>query len=138
MSDLRLLNLRQLRRGNRRPMAFDLPADAVRIDRGSPWGNPFKMMGESQRAYVIELYRHFLRERLRQDSTILRPLEGKRLACWCAPLACHGDVILEVLDAPSIDEWIDPHGTFIDVLPDGSSKVVDVRGEPLRKGTEAH
>jgi hypothetical protein len=27
----------------------------------------------------------------------LEPLRGFRLACWCAPLACHGEVILEWL-----------------------------------------
>lgn len=26
----------------------------------------------------------------------LERLRGKRLACWCAPLPCHGDVIAEV------------------------------------------
>jgi hypothetical protein len=29
----------------------------------------------------------------------LEPLRGHRLACWCAPLACHGDVIVEWLEA---------------------------------------
>lgn len=29
----------------------------------------------------------------------LEPLRGKRLACWCHPLPCHGDVIVEWLDS---------------------------------------
>lgn len=31
----------------------------------------------------------------------LEPLRGKRLACWCHPLPCHGDVIVELLEQPS-------------------------------------
>ena len=29
----------------------------------------------------------------------LEPLRGFRLACWCAPLPCHGQVILDWLDS---------------------------------------
>jgi hypothetical protein len=29
---------------------------------------------------------------------ILPELPGKDLACWCAPLACHGDVILRLVE----------------------------------------
>jgi hypothetical protein len=26
-------------------------------------------------------------------------LQGKTLGCWCKPLACHGDVIVEILES---------------------------------------
>jgi hypothetical protein len=29
----------------------------------------------------------------------LMKLKGKRLGCFCAPLACHGDVIKQYIDA---------------------------------------
>ena len=28
----------------------------------------------------------------------LKELEGKILGCWCKPLACHGDVLLELIE----------------------------------------
>jgi hypothetical protein len=28
----------------------------------------------------------------------LEELRSKRLGCWCAPKACHGDVLIELLD----------------------------------------
>jgi len=28
----------------------------------------------------------------------LEKLRGKILGCWCKPKACHGDVIIELLD----------------------------------------
>jgi hypothetical protein len=31
----------------------------------------------------------------------LGELRGKSLACWCAPLACHGDVLLRLANAPA-------------------------------------
>jgi hypothetical protein len=65
------------------------PADAVYIGRGSPWGNPFKIGQHGTREQVIERYRREVLPRLD-----LRPLVGKSLVCFCAPAACHGDVLL--------------------------------------------
>ena len=93
MSDPRLLNIRDL--GPRKTW----PEDVVRIDRQSKWGNPFAIAGHG-RAAAIELYEGWLTGYLLTvDRSFLEPLRGKRLACWCAPLPCHGDVILEWLDA---------------------------------------
>jgi hypothetical protein len=95
---------------------FDLPPDVVRIDRGTPWGNPYRI-GEPRggmgigditadqepmtREDAIARYRTVLKQRLVVEPTFLEPLRGKRLACWCAPLPCHGDVIAEILDTVS-------------------------------------
>jgi hypothetical protein len=45
---------------------------------------------------VVEVYRDTLIRRLRANPTLLDPLRGKNLACWC-PLdqPCHADVLLE-------------------------------------------
>lgn len=45
---------------------------------------------------VVEVYRDTLIRRLRANPTLLEPLRGKHLACWC-PLdqPCHADVLLE-------------------------------------------
>ena len=91
------------RRGNRgRPaMTISLRGETpkgeyVRIDRATRWGNRFAMSHESERTKVIERYRGELWERVRSGEiplADLAALAGRRLACWCAPRECHGDVL---------------------------------------------
>ena len=67
----------------------------VYIGRPSKWGNPFVVGKDGDRETVIELYREWLTDNpsLLED---LVELKGKVLGCWCAPNACHGDVLLEL------------------------------------------
>lgn len=67
----------------------------VYIGRPSKWGNPFVIGKHGDRSQVIEKYRHwiFTRDDLLAD---LEELKGKRLACYCAPRPCHGDVLAEL------------------------------------------
>jgi hypothetical protein len=68
----------------------------VRIDRQTRWGNPFPMKTERDRARVIAQYRDWLWEQIKAGKISiedLAALHGKRLACHCAPRACHGDVL---------------------------------------------
>lgn len=77
--------------------------DIVYIGRGSLFGNPFKMHSEDGRHKVIELYRHWLWKALQEGKItkeMLLALDGKRLACYCAPKACHGDVLVKAI------EWV--------------------------------
>ncbi len=70
------------------------------IGRGSPFGNPFKIGKDGDRDEVIRKFRLYFKERLK-DSTfksMILALRGKRLGCYCAPLACHGDVIVAYLN----------------------------------------
>lgn len=74
----------------------------IYIGRPSKWGNPFKMRDPSlsERERVIAAYKKRLRLFLRTKrftKTDLRPLLGKKLLCYCHPLPCHGDVLVEVL-----------------------------------------
>ncbi len=47
---------------------------------------------------VIELYRHHVHDHPELVERARHELRGKRLACWCSPLACHGDVLVAVAD----------------------------------------
>ncbi len=69
----------------------------VRIDRKSKWGNPFHIGPDGTREEVIEKYREWI---LDQPELLeaLPELRGKRLGCWCYPLPCHGDVLVELVD----------------------------------------
>jgi hypothetical protein len=70
----------------------------VYIGRPSPWGNPFEIGRDGTRADVIKKYRAWIVE---QPALVaaLPTLKGKRLGCWCAPAACHGDVLAELAEA---------------------------------------
>lgn len=71
------------------------PKDAVYIGRPSKWGNPFVIGRDGNRQEVIEKYKEYiLSNRKLLDS--LHELRGKDLVCWCYPLECHGDVLLEL------------------------------------------
>lgn len=69
----------------------------VFIGRPSKWGNPFKMKTEDDREEVIKKYREWIvtQPQLLQD---LNELKGRRLACYCKPLSCHGDILAELAD----------------------------------------
>ena len=68
----------------------------VYIGRGSPYGNKFKIGADGNRAEVIEKFKlHLLSSPDLQDK--IKKLKGKVLGCYCSPLPCHGDVIINFL-----------------------------------------
>lgn len=74
-----------------------VPEGAVRIDRKTRWGNPYPITAEAPREEVIRRYKAFLWGRIRSGAISegdLAALHGKRLACWCHPRACHGEVLV--------------------------------------------
>lgn len=74
----------------------DEHGDVVRIDRRTRWGNPFLIGRHGSREAVIERYRSWLWGKVRKGEiqvAELAALNGKTLACHCAPLPCHGDVL---------------------------------------------
>ncbi|NGM37981.1 MULTISPECIES: DUF4326 domain-containing protein [Methylobacterium] len=81
-----------------------LPARAISIGRGSKWGNPFVIGRDGDRATVIARYERWLAD----QHHLLRALDELRgcdLVCWCAPLPCHGDLLMRLANA-SRDERI--------------------------------
>lgn len=76
-----------------------LPANAVYIGRPGKWGNPFVIGRDGSREQVIAKFRDYLLRspRLMAD---LHELRGRDLVCWCAPCACHGDVLVELANEP--------------------------------------
>jgi len=86
------------------------------IGRGSPLGNPFTHMKGTKARWIVATreeavarYRDWLRDQLLEKNPAiiaelrrLMELAEKgdlNLKCFCAPKACHGDVIKEFLDA---------------------------------------
>lgn len=97
-----------------RARGWRMPAGAVKVDRSTPWGNPFVrgVAGVRDNADAVSLYRHLLAgylplsagppiETMKAHRAFvaehLPALRGKSLACWCRPGApCHADVLLEL------------------------------------------
>jgi len=67
------------------------------IGRGSPWGNPYVIGKHGDRAEVIQKFREYASAVILAHPDWLVPLKGRNLVCFCAPLACHGDVLLEMI-----------------------------------------
>jgi hypothetical protein len=65
------------------------------------FGNPFRIQPGSPRGSSIEKYVEYFYYRIETDpefKAAIHNLEGKTLACFCAPLPCHGHVIAQYLD----------------------------------------
>lgn len=79
----------------------------VYIGRGSKWGNLYTHIKDketkakyvvSSRAEALAAYREWITKgegkNLMND---LHELRGKRLGCTCKPKACHGDILVELI-----------------------------------------
>lgn len=73
-------------------------AHDVYIGRPSRWGNPFVIGRDGTRDDVIARYEAWLLEQPERVNA-LTELTGKTLGCWCAPRACHGDVLARLANA---------------------------------------
>ena len=74
------------------------PPNSVYIGRPSKWANPFIIGKDGTREEVIKKYKDWLLETEWTTGLILDigELRGKDLVCWCSPLPCHGDILLEL------------------------------------------
>lgn len=71
----------------------------VYVARPGKWGNPYQMGVDGSREEVIAKYRAWLLSQPKMVAAAKAELKGKVLGCFCAPLACHGDVLAEVANA---------------------------------------
>lgn len=65
------------------------------------FGNPFKVGAKYTRSESLAYFEDYLYQRVISDEEFkmrLEELRGKRLACFCKPLPCHGDILKEYLD----------------------------------------
>lgn len=76
-----------------------IPAGAVYIGRGSPWGNPFIIGRDGSRAEVIAKYEAWI-DTQPQLLARLPELKGRGLVCWCFPKSCHGEGLRRRANTP--------------------------------------
>jgi hypothetical protein len=77
----------------------------VYIGRPSKWGNPFSHIPAGTKAQFVvatrdEAIKEYEKWIMTQPQLLaaLPELEGKVLGCWCKPKACHGDVLVKLLN----------------------------------------
>jgi hypothetical protein len=96
------------------PKGFQDNPDFVYIGRrnakyglqASPFANPFHIGRDGTREEVIEKYHAYIEDRLAREPELgakLDALRGKTLVCWCAPKACHADVLVQLMNASAGD-----------------------------------
>lgn len=71
----------------------NVPPNVVNIMRGGPYGNRFRIGEHGNRAAVL---RRFECEQLPEID--LTPLIGRDVVCCCAPLPCHGDILVRAAE----------------------------------------
>lgn len=83
-----------------------IPEGAVYIGRPSVWGNPYPLRSGAakwERDECIESYVRFLDIHPELKEKARRELKGKDLVCFCAPLACHGDILIVIANGWETD-----------------------------------
>lgn len=68
----------------------------------SIWGNPYREGIHGTRAEVIAKYRLYVTRNTYLMERLDR-LKGKRLGCYCFPLPCHADVLVELVEGGGSD-----------------------------------
>lgn len=101
-----------------RAKGWRMPANTVKVDRGTRWGNPFNatqsymavmklhgvlqvplvpLLGKPSLERCLDMHAAYVRGRLDADPAWLEPLRGKNLACWCSlDQDCHADTLLRL------------------------------------------
>jgi hypothetical protein len=74
----------------------DCPADALYIGRGSIAGNPFVIGVDGTRDEVCDKYIARVEADPELKIRLVEYCRGRNLKCFCKPLRCHGDYLLEI------------------------------------------
>jgi len=85
---------------NLRHEPFDVYIGRAKGD-GGIFGNPFVIGKDGDREEVLRRFKAYFLERVERDPGFrekVLALRGKRLGCFCAPLACHGRIIADYVD----------------------------------------
>lgn len=79
----------------------NVPNDAVYVGRPTKWGNPYVIGKDGTRDEVVTKYREYIENNPELRDSAKTLLHKKDLVCWCAPLKCHADVLLEIASGGS-------------------------------------
>ena len=89
----------------KRSRGWKMPANAVKVDRTTRWGNPFTIAECGSAAIAVAQHGRWMRGEIAASGAIAPPsaqavrgaLGGRDLACWC-PLngRCHAELLLAI------------------------------------------
>ena len=82
--------------------ANEIPTGAIYVGRPTKWGNPFSKGSKSQN---IADFQEYAEGRHTRDPNWLKPLAGKHLVCWCSPNRCHADILIQMANEPTEQDW---------------------------------
>jgi len=83
----------------------NLPSHCVLVDRTTIYGNPYPITSDTNREDVIIRFKRYFDNRIKHDikfRNAVRRFAGKTLLCWCHPLPCHADIIIDYLNSIKI------------------------------------
>jgi hypothetical protein len=92
----------------KRSRGWKMPANAVKVDRTTRWGNPFTIAECGSVAAAVAQHGRWMRGEIAAPGGIEPPtheairagLAGRDLACWCALNGpCHGELLLAIANA---------------------------------------
>lgn len=78
---------------NNHQLKWKLADNAVYVGRPSKWGNPYPATLYGRKD-SIRRYKEWLHEE--GPIADIAELKGMDLVCWCAPMPCHADYLLEL------------------------------------------
>lgn len=90
--------------------------------KSSPLSNPYWVSEARKREEAIALYKRLIWQSIKrardegiidgimQELTRIAELDNVELVCYCKPLPCHGDVIINAIN------WLNTQGWFLDHL----------------------
>ena len=92
----------------RRSAGWKMPANTVKVDRTTRWGNPFTPSECGSVAAAVAQHGRWMRGEIAAPGgaeppaadAIRAALAGRNLACWCPqPGPCHADLLLQLANA---------------------------------------
>jgi hypothetical protein len=93
----------------KRTAGWKMPADTLKVDRTTRWGNPFTIAECGSAAVAVAQHGRWMRGEIAAPGAAEPPsrellrtaLGGRNLACWCALNGpCHADLLLTLANAP--------------------------------------
>ena len=89
----------------KRSAGWKMPANTLKVDRTTRWGNPFTIVECGSAAIAVAQHGRWMRGEIAAPGGVEPPsrdvlrsaLAGRHLACWC-PLngPCHADLLLSL------------------------------------------
>jgi hypothetical protein len=87
----------------KRSAGWKMPANTLKVDRTTRWGNPFTIAEYGSAAVAVAQHGRWMRGEIAAPGAVEPPsrevlraaLGGRNLACWCALNGpCHADLLL--------------------------------------------